>query len=246
VTAPRSALAVQASALAVQASALAVQARLPLARLARSPRGWAGVGLWSVLALGMAAMARAEGATHGADRVLLEGFGAYALPLVAYALVGATLGARSMGGSVAPLVAIGASPGPAAAAAVAVAAAACTSGGAVLAGMVALIAHGSGDPPALRDALTSAYAGGLGGLAYASWFSLGASVGRRGGGRVALLVVDFVLSGSGVLEALTPRAHVRSLLGGALAMDLPERGSALMLGVLAIGYGFAAVRRASR
>jgi hypothetical protein len=221
-------------------------AALPLARLVRSPRGWAGAVLWSALALGLAAVAHAEGATHGADRVLLEGFASYALPLLAYALVGATLGARSMGGSVQSLVALGAAPARAAAAAVAVAAGACASGGAVLAGLVAAIAHGSGDPPALRDALTSAYAGGLGGLAYASWFSLGASVGRRGGGRVVLLLVDFVLSGSGVLGALTPRAHVRSLLGGALALDMPERASALVLGFMALAYGFAAVRRAGR
>jgi hypothetical protein len=198
-----------------------------------------------LLALGLATMARGEGAAHGADRVLLEGYASYALPLLAYTLVGATLGARSMAGSAAPLVALGASPAHAAAAAVAVAGAVCTAGGAILGAAVAAIAHGAGDPPALRDAVTSAYAGGLGGLAYALWYSLGASFGRRGGGRVALLVVDFLVSGTGALGALTPRAHVRSLLGGALSLDLPERASAVVLVFLAVGYGLAAVRRSS-
>lgn len=220
-------------------------ARLPLARLVRTPRVWLGVGAWCALALILAVTARHAGSAHGADHVLLDGYASFALPLLAFAVVGGALGARSIGASTASMVAFGASPFRAAAAGVLVGGAACAATGALLAAGVAAIAHGSADPPALRDALASAYAGGLGGLGYASWFALGAGFGRRGGGRVALLLVDFVVSGDdGVLGLVTPRAHVRSLLGGPLVMDLPGRASAAALVAMAVVYGLLAVRRA--
>lgn len=220
-------------------------ARLPVARLLRTPRTWAGAAAWCVLALVLAAMARRAGSVHGADHVLLEGYASFALPLLSYAVVGGALGARSMKASTTSMVAFGASPERAAAASVVVAAAACAVVGALLASAVAAVAHGSADPPALRDALTSAYAGGLGGLAYASWYALGAGFGRRGGGRVVLLVVDFLVSGDdGMLAMATPRAHVRSLLGGLEAMELSPRASGLALAVMALAYGVLAVRRA--
>jgi hypothetical protein len=222
-------------------------ARLPLARLARSPRAWLGVGAWGLLALGLAFAARRAGTSHGADHVLLDGYAAFALPLLTYALVGAALDARSVAGATAPLVAFGASPGRAAAAGVLVGAAGCALAGSLLAASVAALAHGPGDPPAMRDALTSAYAGGLGGLAYASWYALGASFGRRGGGRLALLVVDFLASGDdGVFGMVTPRAHVRNVLGGPAVMDLSERASAAALVAMAVVFGALVVARARR
>jgi hypothetical protein len=220
---------------------------LPVARLKRTPRAWLGASAWGLLALGLALAARREGAAHGADRVLLEGYASFALPLLSYALTGGALGARSLGASGAPLVAFGASPTRAAAASIAVAAAACAASGALLAGAVAALAHGTGDPPALRDALTSAYAGAVGGLAYASWFALGAGFGRRGGGRVVLLLVDFLASSDdGVIAMMTPRGHVRSLLGGPAVMDLPARASGVVLVAMALLFGALALTRARR
>jgi hypothetical protein len=222
-------------------------ARLPLARLSRTPRAWLGIGAWCILALGFALTARRSGAAHGADRVLLEGYAAFALPLLSYALVGAALGARSMKASTASLVSFGASPSRAALAEVLVSAAGCAVAGSLLAAAVAALAHGAGDPPAVRDALTSAYAGCLGGLAYGSWYALGAGFGRRGGGRVVLLLVDFLASGDdGVMAMATPRAHVRSLLGGVPVMDFSGRASAVALAVMALAYGAMAVARAGR
>jgi hypothetical protein len=117
---------------------------------------------------------------------------------------------------------------------------------AVVAVGVAILAHGPGDPPLGRDALASAYAGSLGGAAYASWFSLGATFGKRGGGRAAFLVMDWLLGGVDGLSLLLPRAHVRNLLGGAAPLDWSQRASAVALAVLAVAYAVAAVFRAAR
>jgi hypothetical protein len=190
-----------------------------------------------VLALALATSARVQGIPHGADRVLLDAYGAIILPFITYGLVGSLLGSGSLPASVAPLVAFGARPVLAATAILLVALSACTALGAVLAAVLALLAHGGGDPPVIRDALASAYAGGLGGAAYASFFAMGASLGRRGGGRAVLLVVDAVFGISGgVVSLLTPRAHLRNLLGGAPPMDLPGGASAAALVLLAGAY----------
>ncbi len=219
-------------------------ARLPVARLARAPRGWIAVGAWTLLALSIAVLARSRGAAHGADHVLLGTYGALVLPLLAYVIVGTVLGARSLAGSTAPLVAIGASPRPAAAVTVAVALVACAGTGCVLATSLALLAHGSADPPLAGDAMASAYAGALGGAAYASWFSLGAAFGRRGGGRSIFLVIDWLLgAGSGTAALVSPRGHLRNLLGGTPPMELSGRASAGALVLLTLVCALLAIRR---
>jgi hypothetical protein len=87
--------------------------------------------------------------------------------------------------------------------------------------------------------------GALGGAAYASWFSLGAGFGRRGGGRLVALLVDWLLGASGGVMALfAPRAHLRSLMGGAPPMDLSQRASAVALAILALACALGAVGRA--
>jgi hypothetical protein len=166
------------------------------------------------------------------------------LPLLSYALVGTVVGWRSLAGSVGPLVSFGAPAARAAAVAGGVAVLACAALGAGLAAAVALIAHGVDDPPALADALASAYAGAMGGGAYAAWFTLGASFGRRGGGRPVLLVADWILgSGSGPIALGTPRGHLRNLLGGTPPGGWSERASAWALVGLALVCVLWAVRR---
>ncbi len=225
---------------------IAALARPPVARLARGGRAWIGVGAWTALALAVAFTARAQRAAHGADHVLVETYGALVLPLVAYVVVGAVVASRSLRASTEALVALGAAPARAAFAAVAVGAVASAALGAGLGGIVALVAHGISDPPIWHDAALSAYAGALGGAAYAAWFSLGASFGRRGGGRALFLLADWVLgaAASGAGAAACPRGHLRNLLGGVPPMDLSQRASALALVALALACGLAAVRRA--
>jgi hypothetical protein len=208
-----------------------------VARLVRAPRAWGFAVAWCVLALALAVSARRQGLAHGADRVLLDAYGAIVLPLLAFGLVGALVGSRSFSASIAPLAAYGARPVLAAATSLGVALVPCVVVGALLAALVAIIAHGSGDPPLARDALASAYAGALGGAAYASLFALGSSFGRRGGGRALLLIADWLFGAAGgVLSLLTPRAHLRNVLGGAAPMDLSSGWSTAVLVLLTVAY----------
>ncbi|MGD0677964.1 MAG: hypothetical protein ABSC94_21330 [Polyangiaceae bacterium] len=225
---------------------IALLARLALARLLRQ-WGWCvACGAWCVLAVGVAVVTHVHGTAHGADEALLGAFATLALPLLTYSVVGGVLGARSLAASIAPFVGIGAPPARAAGVVVVVCASACVVFGASIAAAVALLAHGAADPSLARDGVTSAYAGALGGAAYAGWFSLGATFGRRGGGRTALLLADWVLGSSGGAAALaTPRGYVRTLLGGVPPMDLSGRMSSLVLLGLAVACAIVAVRRAA-
>jgi hypothetical protein len=222
-------------------------ARPAVARLVRAPRAWAFGAGWCALALALAVSARTQGLAHGADHVLLDAYGAIVLPLLAFGLVGSLVGSSSLSANLAPLTAYGAPPVLAAATTLGVALVPCITLGAVLAALLAIVAHGSGDPPVARDALASAYAGALGGAAYASLFALGSSLGRRGGGRALLLVADwFFGAAGGVLSLVTPRAHLRNLLGGAAPMDLPGGASAAVLVLLTVAYLAATLARSRR
>jgi hypothetical protein len=217
----------------------------PVARLLRTPRAWLPVLAWCALALAAAIAAHARGSSQGARDVLVGAYGALALPLLAYAIVGGALSGGSLRASIAPLVGYGARPERAAAVAIGAAALACAAVAAALAATLALVAHGPSDPAPARDALISAYAGARGGVVYAAWFALGASFGRRGAGRTALLVVDWVLgAGTGAAALITPRAHVRNLLGGAPPMELSEAASAWGLLAIAAACALVVLRRA--
>jgi hypothetical protein len=219
-------------------------ARVPLSRLLRTPRAWVMIGAWTVLAVGFAAAARSQGAAHGADHTLVGAFGALVVPLLCYAIAGGALGATSLSAAGAPAVAFGATPPRAAAVTVAVVVAASAAACAILGAAVAIVAHGSADPPLARDAITSAYAGALGGAAYASLFALGSTFGRRGGGRTVALVADWLLGANAtVLALVTPRGHLRNLLGGAPPAALGERASAVALVLLVVLFAILAVRR---
>jgi hypothetical protein len=226
---------------------IAALARPPLARIVRGPRVWIAMTAWCALALVFAEVARRRGAAHGADHVLVDTYGALVVPLLAYVLVGAAVASRSLRASTAPLVAFGAAPFRAAMATLAVVIVIGAASSAAIGAAVAFVAHGVSDPPRVRDALTSAYAGALGGSAYAAWFSLGASFGRRGGGRSLFLIGDWILgatTGAGALA--TPRAHLRNLLGGAPPMDLSERASAAALVGLTLACALLATRPSRR
>ena len=87
----------------------------------------------------------------------------------------------------------------------------------------------------LQDALTTAWIGGLGLLAYAALFALASTWGRRGGAGLWALLLDFVFgSGEGVLALGFPRSHVRSLLGGEAVAELTQPRSSMALWGLAL------------
>ncbi len=220
-------------------------ARVPLTRLLRTPRTLLTIAAWMLLAVGFAAAARAQGAAHGADRALVDAYGALVVPLLCYAIAGGALGAGSLSAAGAPAIAFGTTPLRAAAATVAVLLLASIGACAVLGAAVAIVAHGSADPPLARDAIASAYAGALGGVAYASLFALGSAFGRRGGGRTVALVADWILGANASAVALvTPRAHLRNLLGGTPPAAIGERASAVALLLLAALFVALALRRA--
>ncbi|HEX8791995.1 MAG TPA: hypothetical protein VF765_13665 [Polyangiaceae bacterium] len=220
-------------------------ARLPLSRLLRTPRTVLTVGAWAALAIGFAVAARAQGASHGADRALVDAFGALVVPLLCYAIAGGALGADSLSAAGASAVAFGATPRRTAATTIATILGASVASCAVLGAAVAIVAHGSADAPVARDALASAYASALGGAAYASLFALGSAFGRRGGGRTVALVADWLLGANTTVVAfVTPRAHLRNLLGGTPPAALGERLSAVALLLLAALFALLALRRA--
>jgi hypothetical protein len=226
---------------------IAVLARPAVARLVRAPRAWGFVLAWGLLALALGASARAQGLVHGADRVLLDAYGSIILPLLAFGLVGMLVGSGSLASAVAPLVSFGARPVLAAASTLLLAVVSTTALGALLASLLAIVSHGAGDPPLVQDTLASAWAGAAGGAAYACFFTLGSSLGRRGGGRALLLFLDWVFGVStSAVSLFTPRAHLRNLLGGPGPLDFSGGTSAACLLLLAGAYAAVALARSRR
>jgi hypothetical protein len=226
---------------------IAAIARLPLARLVRSRRSWLCAGGWFALGLIAAVVAHERGSSTAAGHALLGPAGGIALPLLAFGLVSAVFSGDRLARSGAPLVAFGAPAALVGVVSSAVAALTAALLGAVMMGLVALLAHGSADPPLFRDMAASAYVGALGAAAYAQLFAAASAFGPRGAGRVVALVLDFVVgSGVGAASLPLPRAHVRNLLGGTPPVDLSERASAVALVMLIALYGLACAALARR
>jgi hypothetical protein len=222
-------------------------AELPWARLTRTPRAWIPIGAWSLFALGAALVLHHTSPSASANDALEDVFGAVALPLLAYGVVGAALGGDSLARGARSLVAFGASASRASLAEVLVAAAASALLASVVGVLVAVLGHGPSDPPLAGDALTTGWIAALGGATYASFFTLGASFGKRGGGRTWFLALDWLFGAShGAVAFATPRAHVRSLLGGVAVASCSNAQSTAMLVVLALVFGSAAIARTRR
>jgi hypothetical protein len=97
------------------------------------------------------------------------------------------------------------------------------------------------------DAMHAAVIGGLTGAAYAALFALGSLFGRFGSGRVWVFVMDVILGhGSLGIAVFWPRAHVRSLLGGAHVLGIAAWQSGTALVLLAIAYFAASIARVPR
>jgi hypothetical protein len=203
-----------------------VLARIPALRLLRTPRAWLPIVAWSLLAIVFAVAARARGGTTGADHVLRGAFSFLVLPLVAYGVVGATLGASGLRRGIRGVVALGAEPRRAALASVLVAVTTSALLCAVLGGVVCALAHGAHDPPLASDLF---------------YFSAGSAIGK-GTMRGVFLALDWIIGGgAGVGALITPRGHVTSLLGGPLCADLSQRTSSVLLLLLLVGYAAVAV-----
>jgi hypothetical protein len=195
----------------------------------------------------VAALAERARAWPAAGHVLLGAFGAIALPLLVYSVVGAALGGQGLSRAGRPLMAFGASPTRIAASTLAVTMLVSTFLCAVLSSIVAALAHGPSDPPLIRDLWTSAWVGGLGGASYAAFFVFGSALLKNGIGRGILLAIDWIFgSGAGTSAIVTPRAHLQSLFGGPPAFDLSQRASTTMLLLCAAFFSVATLLLARR
>lgn len=199
-------------------------------RFVRTPRAWAPVLLWIAFAL----LAAFVGRSNGADRMLRGPFSMFALPLVAYTVVGGVVGPLGLRRSIRAVVALGAEPRRASAATVLVSIAMSALLCGALAVLVCVMTHVASDPSLSRDLPTSLWVGALGGAAYASFFGAGSAIGK-GGARGFFLAFDWIL-GSGFGALWTPRGHVRSLLGGPLCAELSQRTSSLVLVGLLVSF----------
>lgn len=100
------------------------------------------------------------------------------------------------------------------------------------------------DPRLLSDLVTSGWIALVAGAAYAAWFALGSTLGRSGGGRGWLLVIDWLLgAGVGVLALPWPRAHAANLLGAAPVLGMPQWAATASLVVLGLSYAALSVLR---
>ena len=220
-------------------------ARLAVLRLLRSRRSLLAAGGWFLLALVGALVEHAHPARTAAH-VLLGTFGAIALPLLVFVLVGAALAGQGLGRAGRPLVAFGESAAVAAGATILVCVGVATALSGILSGLVASLAHGAGDPPLVSDVLTSAWVGALAGATYAAYFGFGAAILRNGAGRVVVLGLDWVLGGDSASGVLTPRAHLRSLFGGTAPLGMSQRASTIALVLLLAVYAWLAIALARR
>lgn len=216
-------------------------ARVSALRLIRTPRSWLPIVGWSLLAVVFAVSARARGSTTGADHVMRGAFSFLVVPLIAYGVVGATLGTAGLRRGIRGMVALGAAPRSAALASVLVAIATSALLSGALGAVVCAVAHGSGDPPLARDLVASLWIAALGGGTYGAYFSAGSAIGK-GAMRGVFLALDWIIGGgAGVGALITPRGHLTSLLGGPLCADLSQQTSSVLLVVLLLAYGGVAV-----
>jgi hypothetical protein len=174
-------------------------------------------------------------------------YASIALPFLAYSVLSGVLGRDGLGRAGLPFANFGAPPGKVAfwTVAIAVAVSAILGGG--LGAAVDAIGHGPLDPRPMQDAVRALGAGAIGGAAYAALFAMGASLGTRGFGRSIFLVLDWAFGNGVDASALfTPRAHVRSLLGGAAPLEVPGRVSYVVLALMVVMFSLLACSRASR
>jgi hypothetical protein len=208
--------------------------RLALLRFLASRRALLLALSLSAIVLAHAAATYRHDASHGVGRALGL-FASAAVPLLAYVTVSAMLGPGGLARSGRPLVRLGASPWRVALGTIVASAlvSACLAG--ALGGATVLVAHGTGDPPVVRDTLQTLGLSALAGASYATYFMAGGAIAQGLWARPLLLVLDWVLGEAGGFGALlTPRAHLGNVLGGDAPFDVPPAGSLAALVVIMV------------
>lgn len=208
-------------------------------------RGAIGAAALAVVAVWLGAVAEKRSGLLGAANRALEGsaFG-LVIPLLVFATTAAIIGPLRLDDAASPIARFGHSRRQVAAGLVLSAMALGALAAAVLGVVSALAAHDPSAPPAAADALAAAWIGALTGAAYAAFFALGSTFGRRGGGRLFTLAIDFLLGSSTTAMAVVlPRAHALNLLGAEPVLHLGQPASAALLAALSVVYWLMAIGR---
>jgi len=176
----------------------------------------------------------------------LVGVFRYLVPLSSFAIASVAVGRHRLDDSVWCLARHGVPKQLLAVGLVGVAAIAAAGCSVLCVGLGLMVAY-AGDAGVWADLITSSWIAALGGGAYACWTVAGAAVFRLGRGRWLVLVADFTIgSGAGWLAATMPRAHLRSLIGGADVAGLDQPASSVMLLAMTLVVGGLAALRTGR
>lgn len=198
-----------------------------------------GIGVATLLAVVVIAFVeRREGAAGASDRSLAAVF-RFVIPLLAFALSQLPIGTRNLRDAVWPAARYGAHRGFVAVGHVLAGASAAAMASLITVVLVVLVARaGAGTVPGemtlASDLLTTAWIAPLVAIAYATWFGLGATFGRSGGGRGIVLLADFVVGSLGLFGVLLPRGSAYNLIGLAAPLDVPQRAVSGVLVVVSI------------
>ena len=218
-------------------AALRIGAAMASARILRRELSLA-VLLGAALVVLSAVLERRVTVAGAVDRTLAATFN-LVVPLASFTIAAMATGRQSLGDAVWSAARYGVARRDVALGVIGAAAITSAALSAALSALAVVAAGGGGG-----DAITSAWIAALTATAYVSWFSLGATFGKRGGGRLAVLLVDFAIGGSaGIAGAILPRGNAASLLGGPGPLHLPQASSSALLLVSALSLaGLAAVR----
>lgn len=220
-------------------------------RVVRS-RLWAsssalGLAFALLLVMVVAWVERRTGSASAADRALTGVALGLALPLLAHGTVARAFAGTRLDQALADVGRYGGNRRAAAAGASLAVVSVLALAGALIAALAVATVRAPADAWLVRDLLTSSWIGALAGGSYALWFCLASTLGKRGGGRVVALVVDWILgAGTGAAALFWPRGHVRNLLGAEPVMTLPQWSATFALCVLSLLYALACLWRVRR
>lgn len=226
----------------------ALAARGVVRRLADA-RAWLTVALAVVGSGLIATIERQQSSLGAADRALSGAAFGVALPFVAYLVCEGALRRDRLAASLQPLARHGANLRRAALGVTLTLAVVLGSAGALIAFATTLAARGLGDAALASDLAASLWIGALGGMTYASGFVLASTFGKRGGGRIWLLGLDFLFGlSTSILAIPWPRSHIRNLAGGLPPLEWSQTTSAaalLLISAAALGLTVERARSAS-
>lgn len=221
----------------MNAAAVAAGSKMALARL-KDTRTVVTFVVALVAVIVIALVERRASSAGAADRTLAAVF-RFIVPLSVIVLSGTATGSMSLRESAWPASRFG-HPRSSVALGILLTTAAASILLSVVVSIVALVASRAGaDPgraalPLPSDLLTTGWIAVLAGAAYAAWLGLGATFGKKGGGRVWFLVVDFFLGGAGAAGVVLPRGGITHLIGGEAPFGLPQEASSAIVPAVAI------------